>query len=1028
MVGVLTAFFSQAAAPPPPYPNPVTKSLNWFHGTGHQFVDDNDEPDPDPGGRLRHMPLPGSEYGENSSKHWNTDLGIHFTSEHEIASRFANSDGTRSAHPYPDSRIAHVRLHMANPKHYDSEYDMARDAIKWAHKNGHHYVDHDTLSGGQDREDFINGDEHPDPDVAARLQPAIVGLGNQDREHIAEIDSEGPDHYHADKGAMDRQAGGTHLDNYLRFHPDREEITSGWRQHLEDKGHDGITYGNEYESIGGRPHTCAIAFDPDQVHLKRWQWLHESKQHLNDPDEGPPRPQEDPHLDHPKLVSPNYTPAEGHHWVGPDGKKLGVKAPPKPELVPAPEEASDDDKMAHWDAQRQIKNHWQSGIRRGLSEGRHSNQEAREAGYSGVGHDQHENGYEPHYGLKWEPLPKTLYHVTTHRDDVLAHGLKSRDELGQGKGKGLGGGESDTISFTEDPDTAHHIHRALHEYHSMLNKPMHEAVGQMMDEAERGGYADQVRNVEGDAVDRRLKGHVSVHDSEMTHIPMHQKFMTESEAKERIHPDAELDPQRTVHVPGEEPRSMAITRPATEDEAREQISSHYKTHAWMRAHHGGPMDPLFSQNDVHGFAKMDPKQFAVIKAHSKPGAQGYKMGSLGEWRTASSKAVDIDGVDEGLHRTAGLNGDLPKGYSLDVTEDPKTERWGLPALHVRTKHDGREVGGLSVHQRQGDDGLEGHPNVWVDEEHQRKGLATAMYAEVKRRWPDVPIIHSEHASDAAKALNRTLAALLPGYLHEHDWLPDHGIFSRTKAELDPVLFGRKGKMRKCVKKVVLARMDAAVHDVYPDWRDWTRSYFAGGEASFWWGNHDLDVLVGIDYDRFRRAHPEDADLTDEEISAKITRLWRLGYNSETWVAPWDGEEWHVTCFSNPASYRIQDIKPYAAYLLDDDTWVVRPPKVDKTWGPGSFPESYWNAAEGYLKAINGVSEIKDPTERAREGAALYEYLHGHRREAFGPDGKGWSDPANVLWKFLEYHPSAPVEKLVSWAHQWNEHRAQAAAA
>lgn len=84
--------------------------------------------------------------------------------------------------------------------------------------------------------------------------------------------------------------------------------------------------------------------------------------------------------------------------------------------------------------------------------------------------------------------------------------------------------------------------------------------------------------------------------------------------------------------------------------------------------------------------------------------------------------------------------------------------WGLPALHVRAKHEGKVIGGLSVHQRQLDGGLVAHPNVWVKEEHQRKGVATAMYAEVKRHWPDVPIQHSEHASPAAKALNRTLTS------------------------------------------------------------------------------------------------------------------------------------------------------------------------------------------------------------------------------------------------------------------------------
>ena len=101
---------------------------------------------------------------------------------------------------------------------------------------------------------------------------------------------------------------------------------------------------------------------------------------------------------------------------------------------------------------------------------------------------------------------------------------------------------------------------------------------------------------------------------------------------------------------------------------------------------------------------------------------------------------------------------LPSGYDMDVREQ-ETTRWGLPALHVRVRHDGKPVAGLSVHQRQDDTtggALVGHPNIDVDPEHQRKGLGTAMYAEIHRRWPDVPVVHSEHASDDARALNQTL--------------------------------------------------------------------------------------------------------------------------------------------------------------------------------------------------------------------------------------------------------------------------------
>jgi GNAT superfamily N-acetyltransferase len=138
-------------------------------------------------------------------------------------------------------------------------------------------------------------------------------------------------------------------------------------------------------------------------------------------------------------------------------------------------------------------------------------------------------------------------------------------------------------------------------------------------------------------------------------------------------------------------------------------------------------------------------------------------------------AVVLDEVDhpadclqhEASHHTASAGG-LPPGYSLRTREEEKTQRWGLPALHVDVRHGGQQVGSLSVHQRQDattGGALVGHPNIYVDPDHQRKGLGTALYAEVHRRWPDVPVVHSPHASDDARALNESLKDRFPDRHH-----------------------------------------------------------------------------------------------------------------------------------------------------------------------------------------------------------------------------------------------------------------------
>jgi ribosomal protein S18 acetylase RimI-like enzyme len=154
----------------------------------------------------------------------------------------------------------------------------------------------------------------------------------------------------------------------------------------------------------------------------------------------------------------------------------------------------------------------------------------------------------------------------------------------------------------------------------------------------------------------------------------------------------------------------------------------------------------------HGMRSSSGTQWAKdFYGHEGPplnnGQQGWTVAPRTRDRERVAKHVAAEG--------------LPPGYTMAVREDPSTERWGLPALHVKVRHGGREVGALSVHQRDIDDERVGHPNIYVDPEHQRQGLASAMYAEVHRRWPKVPVVHSEHASDAAKALNQRLLEHLP---------------------------------------------------------------------------------------------------------------------------------------------------------------------------------------------------------------------------------------------------------------------------
>jgi 2'-5' RNA ligase len=45
---------------------------------------------------------------------------------------------------------------------------------------------------------------------------------------------------------------------------------------------------------------------------------------------------------------------------------------------------------------------------------------------------------------------------------------------------------------------------------------------------------------------------------------------------------------------------------------------------------------------------------------------------------------------------------------------------------------------------------------------------------------------------------------------------------------------------------------------------------------------------------------------------------------------------------------------------------------------------------------------------------LWDELHTHRSDAFGPEGKGMFDLSNIVEKYLDQHPDKPWAKLLEW--------------
>lgn len=297
-----------------------------------------------------------------------------------------------------------------------------------------------------------------------------------------------------------------------------------------------------------------------------------------------------------------------------DGGQDSEGAPgdlPSPTQPPEPHSMEDIDrvqKAEDWDRSSQmfaenraVREAWKADVREAVATGQIGLAEARERWGGKYGSPMIDSLAQDMGGREWAPLPETLFHVTTAMSAVEEDGLKTRQELDQERGHGLGGGTSDTISFTADPAVAERIYEAMHEARAVAAGEV--TVRDMLDQARRGERAD--RPYEKDIV-----GYWD-HDWQPGQpYPEGLRMLADGEADT---PDDRLD--------------------------------FYKNFALMREGAGGPMDPMFFLSDAEALARMDPNEIGIVYAHPVPGGAGVKTSALGEWRVPTGKAVTIERID-----------------------------------------------------------------------------------------------------------------------------------------------------------------------------------------------------------------------------------------------------------------------------------------------------------------------------------------------------------------------------------------------
>lgn len=250
------------------------------------------------------------------------------------------------------------------------------------------------------------------------------------------------------------------------------------------------------------------------------------------------------------------------------------------------------------------------------------------------------------------------------------------------------------------------------------------------------------------------------------------------------------------------------------------------------------------------------------------------------------------------------------------------------------------------------------------------------------------------------------------------WLPHDRYFGPGQPDLDPRLFDST-HLKPAWRRALLGLVNRAFADytyrIPGGWQRWAHAYLAGSQASHWYGNNDLDVLVGIDYEAFRRAQPRYRTMSDRDIDEMLNARAHEVCDPARWFTI-DGKHlgpFDSTVYVNPDSFDIRKIKPYAAYDLNDGRWAVEPVEVPEDFGPDKLPSADFLYARSLASQVRALRKL--PAGQAQAlGAALYDKLHGERHDAFSDHGGGLYDARNVAWKYLALHPEKPMERLVAW--------------
>jgi hypothetical protein len=213
----------------------------------------------------------------------------------------------------------------------------------------------------------------------------------------------------------------------------------------------------------------------------------------------------------------------------------------------------------------------------------------------------------------WKIIPKDTWHATTNAAAVIQSGLASRYERGDVGGAGLGGGDSQTISLTNDMEYAKTIERALHEMNLVVSGKI--TTRDIFDFAKQGA------------------GGVG-HDFSQTVYETARGLVGGKNIQELI----DRDEGKLLHYADFFPGTKG--NPYTQEEIMWGRTSVLRAFQSARGQEGGIENPFFGFQDTEAFARLDPRQFKVIRFKpKKETAKGMYVWAEREYRIVGGDAV-----------------------------------------------------------------------------------------------------------------------------------------------------------------------------------------------------------------------------------------------------------------------------------------------------------------------------------------------------------------------------------------------------